>query len=132
MSMTPAKKLLIALGAMIGFFFMAILSEWLLFLSFFSFIAAVMYSLDVAAELKSVDNPTTLQRALRILFAIPQFILAVLALLIGLSIVVWVLYNTFVERMPQYTGGFLSFGIAPLMLLVGAGWLYSLIRRKSD
>ena len=128
--MSAGTKLLVAVGCMVAFFFMAILSEWLLFLSFFSFIAALMYSLDLAYELREIENPTGFQRLLRFLFAIPQVVLAVSAVLIGLAIAVWVIYNTFVERLPQYSGGFLTFGIAPMMLLVGIGWLYSIFRRK--
>ena len=49
---------------------------------------------------------------------------ALLALLIGSGMIVWILYNELVERQPQYTRPPLAgaFGIAPLMLVFGWYW----------
>jgi len=49
---------------------------------------------------------------------------SILALAIGSGIIVWVLYNELVERLPQYQRPPLvgTFGIAPAMILVGLRW----------
>jgi hypothetical protein len=51
-------------------------------------------------------------------------LLSLLALLIGGSIVGWVLYNELIQRLPQYQRPPLAgvFGIAPIMILVGLHW----------
>ena len=49
---------------------------------------------------------------------------AVLALVIGGAILVWVGYNELVERLPQYQRPPVAgiFGIAPAMIVVGMHW----------
>jgi hypothetical protein len=51
-------------------------------------------------------------------------LLAILALAIGGGIIVCVLYNEMVERLPQYQRPPLvgTFGFAPTMILVGLHW----------
>ncbi|HEY7650454.1 MAG TPA: hypothetical protein VID04_15770 [Methylomirabilota bacterium] len=60
----------------------------------------------------------------RTLGALLKGVLAILALGIGTSIVCWVLYNELVDRLPQYQRTPLAgvFGIAPVMILIGARW----------
>jgi hypothetical protein len=54
-----------------------------------------------------------------------------LAVLFGLSIIVWVLYNYLVKRQPEFSGPrfFSGFGIALPMLIVGIYWLRNLNRK---
>ena len=49
---------------------------------------------------------------------------AVLALVVGSAIIVWVGYNELVERLPQYQRPPVAgiFGIAPAMIVVGLHW----------
>lgn len=42
----------------------------------------------------------------------------------------WVLYNTFIDRQPEYTGGFLTFGIGPILTLFGAFWIREAFTRQ--
>jgi hypothetical protein len=58
------------------------------------------------------------------LVALFKGVFALLALLIGSSMIVWILYNELVERQPQYVRPPLAgaFGIAPLMLAFGWYW----------
>ena len=53
-----------------------------------------------------------------------------LASLIGAAIIVWICYNEFIERLPQYTGThwWEPFGIAPAMIGIGVYWLRGLRR----
>jgi hypothetical protein len=77
-------------------------------------------------------KPSGVQQVLKIILFVLQALLALSAVAIGLAMIAWVVYNTFIERMPQYTGGFMTLGIAPLMLTFGVGWLYALFRGKRD
>ena len=55
-------------------------------------------------------------------------ILGVLAIVIGLAIIAWIVYNEFVERLPQYTGfhWWEPFGMAPVLISTGWYWLRGL------
>jgi hypothetical protein len=39
-----------------------------------------------------------------------------------------VLYNTLVERQPEYTGGLMTLGVGPALVLFGMTWLRSAFR----
>jgi NADH:ubiquinone oxidoreductase subunit K len=130
--MSAGKKLLVSLGVLIASFALIRVNGWFALPVLFAFILAIMYSIDFAGELREIESPTELQWRLRILMSVPMALFALTITLVGLSIAAWVIYNTFVERLPQYTGGFLTFGIAAVMTLVGLGWLVSLFRRKGD
>ncbi len=129
---SAGKKLLVSLGVLIASFALIRVNGWFALASLITFILAIMYSMDFAGELSEIESPTVFQRFLRLLMSVPMALFALTTTLVGLSIAAWVIYNTFVERLPQYTGGFLTFGIAPIMILVGLGWLGSLFRRKGD
>lgn len=38
----------------------------------------------------------------------------------GLAIIGWVIYNSLIRRLPEYTGGFLTFGLGPIMVFFTA------------
>ncbi len=52
-----------------------------------------------------------------------RMVLGVVAIFFGLAIGAWVLYNSWVERLPEYSGGFLTFGISPMMIGCGVFWV---------
>ena len=93
-------------------------------------ILSILYCFDFASELRATESPTKFQKFMLVLLSIPQAIFGLLALLIGLAIAVWVIYNTFVQRQPEYSGGFLTFGIAPALLLFGMAAVVSAFKRK--
>lgn len=90
----------------------------------------VLYSFDYAAELDVTGAPTRFQRFARMLLFVPRVIFGLLAVSIGASIALWVLYNTFVKRLPEYSGGYLTFGIAPVLLLYGLAAVRSAFKTK--
>lgn len=47
----------------------------------------------------------------------------VLAVTIGVAIAGWVLYNTFIERQPEYRPGVKPLGFAAAMIGVGVYWI---------
>lgn len=60
-------------------------------------------------------------------------LLGAAGVLIGLGIAAWVAYNVFVERQPEFRGDPLSLqplGIAPLLVIVGVGFLRSAFGRS--
>jgi len=69
----------------------------------------------------------------RMLGFVFRLVFGSLAVLISLSIIVWVLYNYLVERQPQFTGPriFSGFGIALPMLSMGIYWLRNLRDRSA-
>jgi hypothetical protein len=66
-----------------------------------------------------------LRAAARIAFLLTFGLLAVL---MGAAIILWVLYNEFIHRLPQYTGThwWHPLGIGPVLIGTGIYWLRSL------
>jgi hypothetical protein len=62
-----------------------------------------------------------------IVLCAPIFVLGALSLISGSAIIVWVLYNTLIERDPHYSGptSFGGFGIGPLLVIFGWRWITS-------
>ena len=57
-----------------------------------------------------------------------------LAVIIGVAIILWVCYNLFIERQPEFTGSSLlpSFGIGAAMVAVSVYWLRRLRRATQN
>ena len=90
----------------------------------------VLYLMDYSQELREVPNPSPLLRAFAFLMSIPQAIFGLTTLCFGVVLICWVLYNSFVERRPEYSGGFLTFGLGPLCIVFGGGWLVGAFRKN--
>ncbi|MDH5650356.1 MAG: hypothetical protein OEZ39_00640 [Gammaproteobacteria bacterium] len=73
--------------------------------------------------LRETENSSMTVRTLGIIFGVPQALFGLVSFSTGLSIIIWVLYNTFIKTTPQYSGGILEFGITPGLLLMGIYWL---------
>ena len=58
-----------------------------------------------------------------VVFGLPQAVFGLLAVVCGISIIAWALYNSLVERRTEYSGGFLTFGLGPILALFGGLWL---------
>lgn len=91
---------------------------------------SILYWIDLGQEIRNTQSSSTSLRILGILMGVPQALFGLLCVLIGLTIIVWVLYNSFVERQPQFTGSFLSFGIGPMLCLFGTAWLFRAFRAQ--
>lgn len=97
---------------------------WMILFIFVATPLFIVTLFDAGAALRGIKNPSFLTRVFGLLLGIPQALLGLLAVGIGLSIVGWALYNTLVQRRPEYTGGFLAFGVAPIVLLYGLSRLH--------
>lgn len=85
----------------------------------------ILYWIDLGAEIRTASREGTPLGYLGVLMGVPQALFGLACAGIGVAIIVWVLYNTFVERQSEYSGGFMTLGIGPLLVLFGAGWLLS-------
>jgi hypothetical protein len=135
---TPLKKTAMKLGISIATMPLSILMlrfthNHVFFLSFMAgLLFSILYWFDLGYQLRNAANKTRFIRFFSIIMGIPQALFGLVCVSIGLAIVIWVLYNTFVDRQPEYTGGFLTFGIGPLLILFGIGWLVSAFRSESN
>lgn len=92
--------------------------------------SAFLYMLELRHILLEIEDASWLERAVRMLIALPQAIAGLVSLCSGLAIMGWVLYNSFVERLPEYSGGFLTFGISSLLVVFGFGLLRNAFSRR--
>ena len=94
-------------------------------------IFAIVLWFDVGAQLREADPGRRGLRALGVLMGVPQALFGLVCVVVGLAIVAWVIYNTFIERRPTYSGGLLTFGMGPAMVVFGALWIASAFRTGS-
>lgn len=90
----------------------------------------LMGAIDLVRHLNSADTEmephSVFARAMTFPVRILVGLLGVCSVLFGAAIMLWILYNLFVERHEQFRGGvgvIGGFGIAPTMMLVGAHFL---------
>jgi hypothetical protein len=129
---STALKLLAAFAlipiAVLGLRFTS--NDLFFFVFLVGFVLTIMFWLDLGRLLRQLETPSPWQRVLGVLFGIPQALLGLVCVVFGGAIVVWVLYNSFVERTTTYSGGFLTFGIGPFLVLFGAGWILYAFKRE--
>ncbi|GGD79487.1 hypothetical protein [Lacimicrobium alkaliphilum] len=106
------------------------LTTWFLLFIFVGLPVLILAWIDLGSALRSLDNPTPLQRMLGVLFGVPQAVLGITSVFIGLSIVGWVLYNSLVEMQPQYSGSFLTLGVGPALVIFGLYWARAAFKRE--
>jgi hypothetical protein len=94
-------------------------------------VLSILYGLDLAAECRNAPSSNRLLRIACWALAVPQVLFGLMAAAIGMAILVWVLYNTFVDRQPHYRPHLFAFGVGPALLLFGIGWMASAFRRRS-
>jgi hypothetical protein len=95
-------------------------------------VLSIMYWFDLGALLREADADRRGLRILGVLMGVPQALFGLVCSLVGLAIVGWVLYNTFIERQSSYSGGFLTFGMGPAMVGFGALLIASAFRTGAD
>ncbi|MCG2580800.1 MAG: hypothetical protein KA296_07975 [Marinobacter sp.] len=106
------------------------LTTWFLLFIFVGLPVFILAWIDLGLVLRNLDNPTTMQRVLGVLFGFPQVVFGIVSVCIGLSIVGWVFYNSFVETQPQYSGGFLTLGVGPALVIFGCYWVRAAFKRE--
>ncbi|WP_299948308.1 hypothetical protein [uncultured Microbulbifer sp.] len=85
---------------------------------------------DFGSYLRSLKTRSWPIKLLGFIFGIPQALIGLASLGIGVGIVIWVLYNSFIERQEEYTGGFMSLGMSPMFIGFGLLLLVSAFKRS--
>ncbi len=99
------------------------LTGWFLLLFFGALPMFMLAWVEMGRSLRGYSPRSRSTYILGALFGVPQAFFGLLALVSGVAIIAWVLYNSFVSRQPQYTGGFLTLGIGPALVLFGVYWI---------
>jgi hypothetical protein len=69
----------------------------------------------------------------KVIAGVPVIIFGALSLIIGISIIIWVIFNLFVERLPEFTGGMFSgLGIGPALIYFGISSLKTIWIKKQN
>jgi hypothetical protein len=109
------------------------LTLWFLLFIFVGIPLFVLTWVDLGRTLRQVESPTRLTFVLGVFFGLPQAAFGLIAVACGISIIAWVAYNSFVDWQPQYTGGFLTFGLGPALVLFGWYWLReAFVKSRAD
>ena len=123
-------KLMVAMLAMpLSLLLVGVTQNGFFFLFFLiSLLLSVLYWIDLGRLLREVPGGGRMIRFLGIVMGMPQALLGLVTATAGLGIIGWVLYNTLVERQPEYTGGLMTLGVGPALVLFGMTWLRSAFR----
>lgn len=106
------------------------LTAWFILFSFVGLPILILSWIDLGHSLRAIEDPPLVIKVLAVLFGVPQAIFGLISFGIGVSIVGWVLYNTLIETLPQYSGGFLTFGVATALVLFGIYWIREAFLRE--
>lgn len=105
------------------------LTAWFLLFIFVGLPIFILAWIDLGKVLRSVERPSYVVRVLGLVFGAPQALFGLVSIVLGVSLIGWVLYNSFIQTQPQYSGGFLTFGIGPALVLFGAYWVRAAFRK---
>ena len=105
------------------------LTLWFILFVFVGIPLLLLTWVDLGRALRRLPDPSPVVYLLMLLFAVPQVALALVAIVCGATLFGWVLYNSFVKRLPEYSGGFLTFGIGPALISFGVIWLRQALSR---
>ena len=128
--MRTSRKLLASLTVLIGSVLLLRVNGWFGLGFVVALPLSILYWLDYGTELRQISRPSRARRLLAFVVGVPQVLFGLVSLVSGVSIVAWVLYNSFWEKQPEYTGGFLTIGIGPLLVLFGSGLVASAFRTR--
>ena len=90
---------------------------------FIGLILSTLYAMDLGRQLRQSRSSSRTGRIFGTLLGLPQIFFGGLSVVMGFSLVIWVVYNSLIKRLPEYSGGFLTFGLGPLLILVGYKWV---------
>ena len=129
--MRTSRKLLLSLGALVASILLLRVNGWFGIVIPVALPVSILFWLDYGRELRAAPSPSRARRVLTFLVGIPQAFLGLVSLAAGVSMIAWVLYNSIWKRLPEYSGGFLTFGICPVLVLFGLGLILSAFKTSS-
>jgi hypothetical protein len=127
--MRTSRKLALAFALLVASILLLRFNGWFGLGILVALPLVILWWFDLGSELRSSPSPSRLVRVGGLLMGLPQAVFGLVCLVAGLSLICWVLYNTFWEIHPFYTGGFLTFGLGPLLALFGLGLLFDAFSR---
>ncbi|PSF09514.1 hypothetical protein [Marinobacter halophilus] len=86
--------------------------------------------IDFGDHLRSLRTTSMPLQILIFIFGIPQALFGLGSLGIGIGIVLWVIYNSFIEQQEEYSGGFMTLGLSPMFIGFGLFLLLSAFKRN--
>ncbi len=89
----------------------------------------ILWWIDLGRELRAASSRSKWKYVLGFVMGVPQALLGVVCITMGLGMIGWVLYNTFWERMPQYSGSFLQLGFGPGLVMTGIAFMYDAFKK---
>ena len=96
----------------------------LILLLFVAFPLLLLTCMDLGKALRAEESKGFLLKVLAMLFSVSRALLGLLAVVFGVSIILWALYNYLIERRPEFPDFlFPSLGIGPALVAVGLYWL---------
>ncbi len=98
--------------------------------SLVGFILSILWIVDLKRQLEAQPAAGTGQRVTLAVLAIPQALLGLTALTIGLAIIGWILYNLLVERQAQFVFHLVALPVPFALVVIGAKWLKGAFRRE--
>ena len=128
--MRTSRKLLLSLVTLFASVLLLRVNGWFGLGIVVTLPTSILLWLDYGRELRATTSPSRARRVLTLLVGIPRAFFGLISLVAGASIVGWVLYNSFWERVPEYSGSFLSFGIGPLLALFGLALIVDAFRKS--
>jgi hypothetical protein len=90
----------------------------------------ILYWFDLGRELRNSSSSSRTGRTVGFLMGVPQALFGILCLAMGVLLIGWVLYNSLWQRDSHYSGGFLTFGIGPMLALFGFGLVFDAFKKN--
>jgi len=129
--MRTSRKLLASLVIMVCSVLLLRVNGWFGLGFVVALPVSILLWLDYGRELREIRHPSRARRLLVFVVGVPQVVFGLISLAAGASIVVWVLYNSLWKRLPEYSGGFLGFGVGPVLALFGFGLIADAFKKKA-
>ncbi len=127
--MKTKYKLLIAIAIFITSVLTLRYNGWLGIGAAITFPLIILWWIDLGRELRRANSKIKWKYFLGLVMGVPQALLGLLSIVIGLGIIGWVIYNSFWEPDPHFTSSFLSFGIGPALILTGIAFVYDAFKK---
>ena len=100
------------------------LTAWFLLMIFCAFPVLRLTWVEFWRALRNIPSPSRTRFFFGIFFGLPQAMFGLRSVIRGIAVIGWALYNSFISRQYEYTGGFPALGIGPALTLFGVVWLH--------
>ncbi|ACV27301.1 hypothetical protein [Kangiella koreensis] len=92
----------------------------------------ILWWIDLGRELRKAHAKNKPKYFLGLVMGVPQALLGMVCIAMGLGIIGWVIYNSFWETMPQYSGSFLQVGAGPGLVMTGIAFVYDAFKKDDS